>query len=285
LLKQNRVLINSDNHQHHQHHQQQQTSPIHVNNWCMQLLSEINARTTQSSSDLTMVNESLTYWCNTNGITSTTTQHSNPTIENALKLIQINAQFVHFLMQSVFDFESLNSQLETTTSVPSELEIMSSQSLSVIEKMGSRLKKVDQKLSLFSDMADFVKKLIKLFFHFVNAFFPTSETLSSSSEIDSNETTASTDSNAAPKTTTNAANIENKQPIQIFITLLDILSALFTRVKVQDILNEFLFHFADSIEYLSQLGAISRKQYHQPQPLAISEPNGYMNSFFETFKM
>ena len=138
-------------------------------------------------------------------------------IESTLSFLLIYTELVLFMIQNVLDFEAIN--------MPSNASFT------------FHLNKMDRVRSyeLFTNVVDITRMLIDLFYKFVMSF-------SNGSETDANK---------------NALKIETKQPVLIFVSLIDIIYMLFNRVKPNEILTEFLTHFSGSIEQLSQLSKLN----------------------------
>lgn len=201
--------------------------------------------------------------------------------ENTLKLLQLNVQLNLFLLQSIFDFDSINSQFEPpdTTTESSTLK-----TISIIEKMGNFSKKLDQMVHQFAQLIDYTKLLTSLFYYFIMSTqisISNRNLLSDDDDSNSNEDDPlkkesinfdfSTGTDAAGSKPANVT-VENKQPIQLYTNLIEIMSILFTRVKPHEILNEFLVHFAPSVEQIAELNAVSKQSAHQTVPESRESP-------------
>jgi hypothetical protein len=150
--------------------------------------------------------------------TSQPKSSSNQMIESTLSFLLIYTELVLFMIQNVMDFEAIN--------MPSNASFT------------FHLNKMDRVRSyeLFTNVVDLTRMLIDLFYKFVMSFS------NGSVETDANK---------------NAMKIETKQPVLIFVSLIDIIYMLFNRVKSNEILTEFLTHFSGSIEQLSQLSKLN----------------------------
>lgn len=208
LLKQGRVRF-------------EDTDESLVNVWCSGLFGLLmSAMKTESS----MLPELLKHWTTIGPISA-----PQSTVEATLKLLQLTAQFIFFMLQNVFDFELVNSQPSDGTEEPTKFSILS--------KMESRAKRLERACDLFSASTELIIQLVELFYRTVMAFAPVDKQDAKDESL-----------------TGNQPRVENKQAVHIYVVLLEILSLLFTRIKSNEILNELLARFATSIEQISELG-------------------------------
>jgi hypothetical protein len=296
LLKQNRVKINETS--------SSEASSLgvidlaNVNSWCLHLYSILLAN------DVTSLDEMLKYWSNALSVVTCSSSCSSQlasqpsasiftSTESTLVLLQISAQLTVFILQNIFEFEPINNQFNSDQLNSLPLNSAGDSSMSIIEKIGNFSKKLDQTLSQFENLLEFIKKLISLFYNFIM-----------SNQISSNNKNVLTDDESSngsngdtkkeiqfeyadsPKPSNSSATVaENKQPIQTFTMLIEILSTLFTRIRSHDLLNEFLVHFSASIEQLAELSAVSKSQSavgaaESTQETTASKLNSHLNTHF-----
>lgn len=187
-------------------------------------------------------------------------EHGDFTPENRVKILYMQAQFNLYLLQNAFEFELINQLTEN--------QAYSKELFQVEMSMG---KKDDNYMS-FSSLVDLIQNLTSGLYNVIlNSDFSQKNSAVKKDYCDS------------------PSLIENKQPIQIFCSLVDLISILFTRVKSHGILSKFLTNLAVSIEYISELNSVSKvssnsvsspatkkasrlsqmnQSYHQNQPIA-----------------
>ena len=138
----------------------------------------------------------------------------------------------------MFEFELINQQTENSMN-------SSEGTMGVIERLTqSVFKKHETSYAFFTSLLELTQHLTKGFHELV---------LSQQKSGDHSGKSLS------KKESTEAASlIENKQPIQIFCNLIDLVSILFTRVKSHQILSQFLVQFAVAIELITELNSISK---------------------------
>lgn len=182
----------------------------------------------RSQYDLTLINELSKNWSSTHvGIS----KYSQSTIEASLNLLQLNSQFVIFMLQSILDFESLNKNFDSMTD--------SESTFSILSKIENRVKRVERTCGQLSSIIELTTKLIEIYYGLVMAF-------STSSHKDVCEEISAVASGHS--------RFEIKQTVQIYIRLVEILSILFFKIKSNNILNELITRFSNSMEQLSELG-------------------------------
>jgi hypothetical protein len=175
-----------------------------------------------------------------------TQQKSN---DSVIKHLQIYTQFILYFLQNVIEFETINQQQSLIAESNTYAEQVT-HSLEIIERLNSSTKKF-QKLenfySFFTGLIEIIKNLVEKFHSFIlnNTNNNDSVGSSGSSKKDSSDSSDS-------------LSEKNKQPLQTFCSLIELMSILFTRVKSYQISNKFLVDFATCIEMISDLNSISK---------------------------
>jgi hypothetical protein len=167
-----------------------------VNNWLTSLFSGLKSNQTNNQElELTNMNDLTKYWHSF--MTSNQTVSSASTasqVENTLKLLQLQSQFLSFIVQNSFEFDLFNTQLNqngqqhlgTSTggggSDKSNMDfdsdctngdIMPSQSQQA-NKIGDKFAKKNSQapvnyLAKFVDLVELLKQLIQLFYYFIQS--------------------------------------------------------------------------------------------------------------------
>jgi len=159
-----------------------------------------------------------------------------------------------YLLQNAIEFEAINQQqlneTHSTDTVTNGIEIM--------ERLNSSTKKFENFYSFFTNLVEIIKNLIKNFHHLiVNT---------------TNDESKTNDSDL----------IEKKQPTQIFCSLIELMSILFTRVKSYQISNRFLIDFSTCFEMISELNSISKQAAQNNASISESPSNLKRNSRLST---
>lgn len=219
LIKQHKIRIDN---------LENNSSDCFINDW-VSCLFESLLLASRSQNDFTLLNELSKNWATTNvGIS----KYSQSTIEATLNLLQINSKFVIFMLQICFDFESINKNFDSMTDPDPTFSI-------TLGKMENRVKRVEYTCGKLSSIIELTTKLIEIYYRLIIAF--------------------STNSNKDIREEISVVNsvhsrFEIKQTVQIYITLIEILSTLFFKIKSNNILNELIIRFSNSLEQLSELG-------------------------------
>ena len=247
-----------------------------INNWLTTLFTTLKANQTEHH-DMTSLHDLLDFWSQIMQHNKTCTSATISQVENTLKLMQLQSQFLQYTIQNLFEFDLFNSQLQQSnqqflqqpnTTPKMEYDddqntthdqIMPSQTL--IEKFTNAKKQQPERnsLSQFSDLIDLLKSLIHLFYSFIQSQPSLSQSLSKISSLSEDEPSYNNKNfEFTDKSNTSDLVVENKNAVQIFVNLTEMLSVLFTRIKPHCILSEILLNFAQSIEFLTELYSISK---------------------------
>ena len=252
LIKQNRIkLDNGEN--------------MDVNAWCSRFFLNLKLKYDPSQYD-SIFHALLNYWAsystNSHSLSSSAPLH----IDYTIKILQLNTQLTFFILQNVFEFDAINqhqtSSSQSDSSADDAPALSQKPTLGIIEKMNNSNKKLENSpAALFVNLTELVQKQVKLFYDFLVNQTGTNTQAKSQLQMDD----SSNDTNDEAGNSKVQEN--NKQPLQIFSCLIEILSHLFTRVKVHQVLNEFLINFATSIELISELHSISKTSAATLAPL------------------
>ncbi|CAF0955839.1 unnamed protein product [Brachionus calyciflorus] len=244
IIKQNRIkLTNCDD-------------ELNINNWCLQFFTHINKQY-RKSLDLSLIHDLNSYWSNLhNSLHSTQAQIQQPTsyhFENTCKILQLQTQFALNILQNVYEFDQFNES--------------STEPLGVF----SSTKRPSQTLA--TDLTDLIHNEINLFYNFIK-----SQTNQSSLSLNDEEMDCDNKKDSNLEIIDAKHDKENKLPVQIFQTLIEQLSCLFTRIKNNSILKDLLIFFAPTIEFLTELNSLSKTSQETPK---TPTPHSHINSHFK----
>ncbi len=155
-----------------------------------------------------------------------------------------------YLLQNAIEFEAINQQqlneTHSTDTVTNGIEIM--------ERLNSSTKKFENFYSFFTNLVEIIKN-----FHHLIVNTTNDESKTNDSDL-----------------------IEKKQPTQIFCSLIELMSILFTRVKSYQISNRFLIDFSTCFEMISELNSISKQAAQNNASISESPSNLKRNSRLST---
>ena len=249
LIKQNRIkLDNGEN--------------MDVNAWCSRVFLNLKLKYDPAQCD-SIFNALLNYWASYSTNSHSLSSSAPINIDYTIKVLQLNTQITLFILQNVFEFDVIN-QHQTSSQSDSGADdapaLSQKPTLGIIEKMNKKVE--NSPVVLFANLTELVQKQVKLFYDFlINQTGQNNTQAKNQLQMDD----SSNDTNDEAGNSKVQEN--NKQPLQIFSCLIEILSYLFTRVKVHQVLNEFLINFATSIELISELHSISKTSAATLAPL------------------
>jgi hypothetical protein len=241
-----------------------------MNDWFTSLFANLNLK--QNKHEIQKI---ISYWetafNSTNGNPNNQQPSTQSEVENTLKLLQLESQFVLYIIQNLYEFEVVNSllaQQDDTSSDSSAANnsITPSQNHSnIIEKFTSK-KASDQAnvQNQFNNLVELIKMLTNLFYNFIKSQPSLSQSLpnhhktTSLSDEDEYHSKNFEFSNDSKNNSATDLIVDSKQAVQIFVNLIEILSVLFNKIKSYSINSEFLFTFSHSIEQLTDLYSISK---------------------------
>jgi hypothetical protein len=153
-----------------------------VNNWLTSLFSALKANQTNTGDcELSNMTELTKYWQSFMTTANQATAATATQVENTLKLLQLQSQFLSFIVLNSFEFDVFNEQLvqsgqhslaaTSTTEDSSDTDFMPSQSQVVAEKKKPAVKKSSPKnfLNKFVDLVELIKELVQLFYFFIQS--------------------------------------------------------------------------------------------------------------------
>lgn len=242
-----------------------------TNNWCSRIFSNLKQKY-EKSRDNSLLQDLSVFWSQLSNSVATSNQPIQPPTsyltENTIKSLLLQTQFSLYLLQNLFEFDSINQASGQESTEPS---------FSVIEKLGNSSSQKQH--NLFHNITSLLQKEIRFFYDFIKCQV-NSPQIAEKSQLDEEEMDLclKKEDNFEFVDST-CVKIDNKQAIQVYCSLIEQLSVLFTRVKNHTILNEFLLEFAPSIELISELSSISRLA---PQPVSTPTQahNSHLNSHF-----
>lgn len=205
-----------------------QSSGNHINNWVSSLFDSLISSFDEHH-DFTMLAELTKFWAE-----MPKSKDSQATIEITLKLLQLNSQFIFFIFQNIYDFDFINKSHDLN--FVNELD----SAFSILSKMETQTKRIEPSLKHLASAIDYIIKIIDLFY---KAIMAKSKSIC---EIKEENSTSIINSSQI--------RIETKQTVQIFNTLIEIVTFFFVKIKSTKLLSELLMRFAGSIEQLSELG-------------------------------
>ncbi len=159
-----------------------------VNNWLTSIFSALKSNQSQNQEfQLTNMIELTKHWHSF--MTSSQAVSSASTVaqvENTLKLLQLQSQFLSFIVQNSFEFDLFNNQLTQTgqqhlSSSPDKADFDSDNSNGDILPSQSQVSMIADKfakknnqapvnyLRKFGDLVDLLKQLIQLFYFFIQS--------------------------------------------------------------------------------------------------------------------
>ncbi len=206
-----------------------------VNSWCSRTFTNLKQRIESNLSTLD-------------------SSHFNQSFDYLIKFFNLESQFTHFLIQNVFEFDVLNQQ-QQQQSHESSNESTSFQSSSIIEKLNKKMDLYSN--SVVSSFAQLVQHETKFFYQII-----------CSCKQEQSHGDIKRKDDIELKT-----GAENKHSIQVFCNFIETLSALFTRIKFNELSARILIDLAESIEYLTELNFMSK---------ANNEKHGRMVQFLHT---
>ncbi len=192
-------------------------------------------------------------------------------LDYMLKLIQVYAQFVLYILKNVIEFEAINQQQSLITESKSFGETSPvTHGNEIIERLHSSTRKLDTFYSCFTGLVKIIQNLI-LTFQYLIQFNGTN--------IDKEQKQLNAVSTSATAGATSGNDTDSKLSIQIFCSLIELMSILFTRVKSHQISNRFLIDFAGCIESVSELNAIGKQAAaQQSNGICMSEQSPASNT-------
>lgn len=218
LLKQNKIRFDEF----------LQSSGNVINSWVSSLFDSLIS-SFDDHNDFTMLFELTKFW---SGLPKS--KDSQTTIEFTLKLLHLNSQFILFIFQNIYDFDFINKSYDLN--FVNELD----SAFSILSKMDCQTKRIEPSLKHLANAIDYIIKIINLFYMSIMA---NSKSISEIKE-----------ENSSSIINSSQIRIETKQTVQIFNTLIEIVTIFFVKIKSNKLLSELLMRFAGSIEQLSELG-------------------------------
>lgn len=236
------------------------------NNWMIGLFTGLKS---SLKSDLT------SFWSSFNHNHNHLTSNLAVNIEETLKILQLNSQFVLNILAHL-DMDSLNPKIavsassvsdEGSNSGDSNDSILPSQSMrrkteSVVEATESEL--IGKRMM---DLMTFLADMTKLFFYFIQSqpklsHFVNKNSLDENTETSTPGKTKKFEFVDKPSSVTDSpgqgSSSEGRQVIQMFASICESISLLFTRIKPCSLLNECLLTLAPTIELLTELYVLSK---------------------------